>query len=384
MSEQEKIKRISCIFGAGASVDYGLPTMNQLPKAVLDFMEICKSAYLKDHFDLIKKIVRELFGKDLEKEWINYELLLGQLDYFIRNNSIIRIDKSILDRAALELIFKALTKIIFCSIDVKTTKIIENKYILLNNEKELYRSFFDRLWNQILTEKKIPVLSCISFNYDCKLDDEYQDHIGAVLSNITGHNIVPHYLVQIYSFNDAAHLKSGAEYRWSYSRHHELIKIHGSFDWYKCPNCKAIHNFKITNSYSVLHDENEYMKEYSEFFQKLACGICGTKFDHELVAPILGKNENLTARELWDGAFKTLIEAQEIIVIGYSFPDSDLSFKYLLQHALNWNRLNPKITVVDPTTNEAHWDKIKEVFGKSATTQLVQFKGTFEEYINTI
>ncbi|MES2328153.1 MAG: hypothetical protein V4539_01035 [Bacteroidota bacterium] len=383
MSEQSEIKRTSCIFGAGASAAYGLPTLNQLPKAIVEFIASCNSGYLKESFELVKKIALELHGKDLEKEWIDYEMLLGQLDYFIRNNSIIRVGEYLHGRESLQRAFTALTRIVYCTIDSKTSKFSEDKYLIISNERELYRAFFDRIWSKTVNENRVPVISTISFNYDCKLDDEYQDHIWGVLGTESGHNIVPHYLIQLYTVSDAAHMKAGLQYKWSYSKHHELIKIHGSFDWYKCPNCKTIHNFKIVNSYSVLYDESENLEDYRDFFKKLACGICGTRFEHELVAPILGKNENLTARELWDGTFKSLIEAHEIIVVGYSFPQSDLSFKYLLQHALNWNTFRPKITVVDPNTDESYWNKVSEVFSLNNVEEFTRFNGTFSNYIDS-
>jgi len=101
MKKPAEIKRTSCIFGAGASAAYGIPTLNQLPQEINKYINECKSVHFKETFSLVKKIVFELQGKDIEKEWIDYEHLLGQLDYFIRNNSIIRVDNYLLDKEVL-------------------------------------------------------------------------------------------------------------------------------------------------------------------------------------------------------------------------------------------------------------------------------------------
>ncbi len=382
MTDHKNIKRTACVFGAGASFAYGIPTLNQLPTSIIEFIKECKSSHFKEVFTIVKSIVLELQGKDLEKEWIDYENLLGQLDYFIRNNSIIHVDNYLLNQDTLTKVFKTLTKIIFSAIDNKTSKFIDNT-IFLDNSKELYKNFFDRLWFKTINDNNIPVLSTISFNYDCKLDDEYFDHIWGVVGVESNFNVVPHYIVPIYTFSDGAHLIRNEQYKWTYSKHHELIKLHGSFDWFKCPNCKTIHNYKIVNSYSMYYDDKHSTEEIRNLFDRFKCGICGAKLEHDLVAPILGKNENSTAKELWDGTFKSLIEAQEIIIIGYSFPQSDLAFLNLLQHALNWNRNKPIIKVVDPTSSDAHWEKVNQIFSQKQIGQLETFKGTFEEFIET-
>jgi len=327
MEDQERIKRTTCIFGAGASVKYGIPTLNQLPKVVIEYINECKSGHYKEMFSLVKLIVFELHGKDLDNEWIDYEALLGQLDYFIRNNSIIRVDKYLLNQGTLTKVFNTLTKIIFSAIDAKTSTFIGDNVLISNDPKELYKDFLDRLWYKLRNDKCIPVISCVSFNYDCKLDDELFDHIWGVLGTKSNHNVVPHFLVPIYTFSDGVHLVNNEEYKWTYSKHHELIKIHGSFDWYKCPNCKAIHNYKIINSYAMFYDDNHVSEDMRSLFNQLRCGICQTRLEHDLVAPILGKNENLTARELWDGTFKSLFEAQEIIIL-------DIHFLYPTMHSL--------------------------------------------------
>jgi|SRR3972149_10389737 len=56
-------------------------------------------------------------------------------------------------------------------------------------------------------------------------------------------------------------------------------------------------------------------------------------------------------RKLWDMAYKELMEAKRIIVIGYSFPETDIYVKSLLALALNENKILQNIFFINPDKN---------------------------------
>lgn len=85
-----------------------------------------------------------------------------------------------------------------------------------------------------------------------------------------------------------------------------------------------------------------------------------------IIPPVMDKNafyNHIAIHALWQQAEKLLKEADEIYIIGFSFPQTDMSVKYLFQSALR--KSSAKVFVV----NTAKWGKLKEnynnVFGNN-------------------
>jgi hypothetical protein len=67
-------------------------------------------------------------------------------------------------------------------------------------------------------------------------------------------------------------------------------------------------------------------------------------------------------RELWDEAQESLIEADHIVIIGYSFPKTDIRTTALFKSAFMKRKSMPKISILDP--NPLHIaDKMRFEFG---------------------
>jgi len=84
-----------------------------------------------------------------------------------------------------------------------------------------------------------------------------------------------------------------------------------------------------------------------------------------IVPPVLDKNSFYTNRilkTLWQQAYHCIESAKEIFIIGFSFPDTDISVKLLFQSALTFNK-NVKIYVVNSDTSADFIIKYKSIFG---------------------
>lgn len=59
------------------------------------------------------------------------------------------------------------------------------------------------------------------------------------------------------------------------------------------------------------------------------------------------KNLEMThLRMVWHNAFRELSEATNVVIAGYSLPDVDFEFRYLLLKALAANPNNPKVRII--------------------------------------
>lgn len=73
--------------------------------------------------------------------------------------------------------------------------------------------------------------------------------------------------------------------------------------------------------------------------------------DSTFIIPPTWNKSDPRIKSLWNCAYKELIEAKRIIVIGYSFPETDVYVKSLLALAINENKILNNIIFVNPDIN---------------------------------
>jgi len=117
-----------------------------------------------------------------------------------------------------------------------------------------------------------------------------------------------------------------------------VLKLHGSTNWGICGSCQeriVVLPGKVT--------------DIPEQFRQETCDKCGTQqFQPLLVPPSWDKSEyQKIMAPVWASAVAELRSASRICIIGYSMPESDLFFKYLLTLGLSRNRRLHKLAVVD-------------------------------------
>lgn len=168
----------------------------------------------------------------------------------------------------------------------------------------------------------------ITFNYDLVLDHALMRAGIPVSYHLPEQNVsVP-----------AANSKDGFS----------LLKLHGSTNWGICTNCKkhiVVSLDKMTSSPGI--------------FKNMECRECQKRaFQPMLVPPSWDKTEYQDLiQPIWNRAVTELQKATRICIIGYSLPESDAYFKYLLTLGLSENHGLYKFIVVDLAQQLARpWD----------------------------
>jgi hypothetical protein len=118
-----------------------------------------------------------------------------------------------------------------------------------------------------------------------------------------------------------------------------LLKLHGSLNWLYCPTCNELDCFpgeKIVAD--IAHDPH-----------RITCNVCQEPRVPIIIPPTFFKvMSNFYLQQIWKTAEIILREAQHIVFCGYSFPDADLHFKYLLKRAeINRNGDPPEVFVIN-------------------------------------
>lgn len=183
---------------------------------------------------------------------------------------------------------------------------------------------FEFLWQYIMT-KGSPI---ITLNYDliCEiylsLAVKYNPRLNGYVKSYSDY--ANFYRGQIVDVETTTELLDAVEYM------PEIIKLHGSCNWY----------YSGDDLYSKI-----YFANTSDSIIKNIIG----GYSPYIIPPITDKTifyKNQTIKYLWIKAYQYLQQAKKIYIIGFSFPPTDLSVKLLFETALKQNK-KAKIVVVN-------------------------------------
>lgn len=129
-----------------------------------------------------------------------------------------------------------------------------------------------------------------------------------------------------------------------------FIKLHGSINWGICPECHEIIPIapQITSK-NTGKDQYRILQSGSILNTKNHCGKPLNPIPF-LVPPTWNKaniNQNKILN-LWEKAAIALSQAEKIIVIGYSMPETDIFFKYLIALGLDSDSHIHRFYLIDP------------------------------------
>jgi hypothetical protein len=161
-----------------------------------------------------------------------------------------------------------------------------------------------------------------------------------------------------------------------------LLKLHGSINWGLCAVCGAIRPWDI----SAL--PRHATPGYSSFYYNLGSKIATQEHCNQaltgpvLVPPTWNKHEyrgGLTT--VWERAAKELGDADNIIIIGYSLPESDSFFRYLYAMGSASDTRLKRLWVMNPDNSPEFQARFKDMVGRGVGTRLRFFdkgEGMFE------
>ena len=170
----------------------------------------------------------------------------------------------------------------------------------------------------------------------------------------------------------------------------KLIKLHGSLNWGFCAKCKKIAPWHPAE---WLGDPGVDRRLREEGALAVASQIgtrkheCGNMLDPEpfIVPPTWNKTMHAAGlSSVWSAAARELMDAEEIIVIGYSLPETDSFFRYLLALGMAGRQLVDKFWVFDPDPKREVPKRFEDILGPAAKGRFLPFEQGFESMIQTI
>lgn len=157
-----------------------------------------------------------------------------------------------------------------------------------------------------------------------------------------------------------------------------LCKLHGSLNWFFGPDDAT--KLRVENVMLNLEYFGDPREPKRINFPKVSIEEYQTTRTPLIVPPVLFKMQTIpTFREIWNSAGKALEEAEKLVFIGFSFPESDTHIRYFLAANLFENVDLRTIEIVDPNADRI-FERLKDSnFGTHFKDRLMAINDKWEE-----
>jgi hypothetical protein len=156
----------------------------------------------------------------------------------------------------------------------------------------------------------------------------------------TGQNVGNYEALTVLSFNYDTVLEYHLEQAgvpWTYgfsgtsTNQLLVLKLHGSINWAQCTKCKNVYSVSLTSPLLIKRPipDSRLLIEFSGGLQTFSC--CGEVISPAILAPTWDKSvERDRLKGIWKLAADRLSQVEQLVLCGYSLPDSDSFFDSLI------------------------------------------------------
>jgi hypothetical protein len=222
-----------------------------------------------------------------------------------------------------------------------------------------------KLMDQFLSAIYLPTSAFVSLNWDTVLELRLMEQNADLQFNYG-----PHVIPARFTSNSTSRITPISD--GPLEKGIQIAKMHGAINWLYCDNCRCQFSFPADRTGSVasqLMQSRDWLTLQPKAKKhpksgKWRCSNCGVllgtriatfSYRKVLDSPILAKT--------WFHAEDLLRQAKNWVFVGYSLPDADFEFKYLLKR-IELSRPNPpKLFVLDPSPETA--SRYRKFFGTS-------------------
>ncbi|MDD5456433.1 MAG: hypothetical protein PHV30_05305 [Candidatus Margulisbacteria bacterium] len=318
------------VFGAGSSKDWGSPLGNEFfskAKSISDGDgKNTTSRHVKEAYT---NVINILATSGIDYNNVNFEELLTTCDIILAEKPD---DKNIgtLRFNLIKMIFGVLTKCFGeATLGTGDSKFIEENPVNFRNFYQLF------IKNIIETENPI----FINLNYDILLDSAVLEaYEPPIYERISTKRYIRYLLPQMkkpgyFDINKTTINPSG----------HKMYKPHGTVNLLLCNKCNKFIYSK--DSFITIIDNNR---------DSAVCPFCNEKLSYDNLSIIPPNyNKNIQKQNYVKELIEDISLADEINIIGYSFPPYDQDFRNIFLKGLCRNKKLCSINIIDKDEDEA-------------------------------
>lgn len=357
------------IFGAGASADAGAPLMGNFLDKAEDLLRRRDPSIngLTGDFEKVFNVLSGLRAAVHEKSYLdleNIEAVFGAVEMAEILQGVRGIEKEEYKTVRTSLV-RLIAGTLEGTIVFPTESRTEVRWLV---SPVTYRHFVDGVVHSPYTEG-IPFVAddvtFITFNYDICLDFA-----------LARAGLEPDYCLSA----------AGGKPRESSVR---LLKLHGSLNWFGSGNGIVPVELRDT----VLKQDGRMapfggqtvriqMGPYTKEEPYAALGLSEIP---SIVPPAWSKGEyHRTISNVWASAAQHLSQAENIIIVGYSLPETDTFFRYLFSLGTIGPTRVRNFIVVNPETSGATEERFRSLVGRGIERRFRYFGGGFSGVMDSI
>jgi len=168
-----------------------------------------------------------------------------------------------------------------------------------------------------------------------------------------------------------------------------VLKLHGSLNWGYCDKCDKLSYWNLSRRSSEPCWRKITQNEAQIAFSGVSrcCVICNETLNGEprIVPPTWNKTQHYKEIEnVWQKAATELSEAENIFIIGYSWPENDFFFHYLysLGTISDWNTYLRRIWIFNPDAMLKK--RFEDILGQTAGYRFRYYKSPFGSTIKGV
>ncbi len=327
MTGRKEHDKVVFVLGAGFSKRAGMPLQSKILRLIIETGLIGSP--------MLKEVLASVFSTD-DSTSLEDVFTLFDTSIEARNNCLHFTWKDL--DSARDLLVRAIISL-FCdsqkSIDGRDWRFYEGiAYSLIR----------DRVVGGIGED----LLAIVSLNWDSVLED-------VIYALLARHDLTKTVDIDYCCYtkaldDDSDHINSLVQK--SLGRHNiKVMKLHGSVSWLLCSNCRRLYTTLGSRSGVLDLMFPRHCEECSKLVRKMWKGDAKKLpvLEPFLVTPTYVKAfPNPHIQMVWHNAQINLAEADEVVIIGYSMPDSDFHVRNLFRRSI---RDDSRITVVLPQSD---------------------------------
>ncbi len=351
------------ILGAGASCEYGPPLISNFLERSKELFDRTKVPVYKDNYKRVSQAIGNLQNVN-SKSFINIYNIEEVLSAFEMGRAINKLP-GISKKEEIEQIILSTKRLIYETLDKSTALMISPRSGLPDaciGYKRLVE-FIDRQ-----NRENIDACSVITFNYDLLLD----------------YALYKQKLKVNYCLNETNEDKASQV---------KLMKLHGSLNWFMQVDEK---NDVVPLYLDDIFEDTKYwvnlVGKNKKFFINPIKWLSGKNNEYNkksiipepiLVPPTFNKMEyNKNIVNVWRQASLELTKAENILICGYSHPETDNFFKYLFALGISGESIIKSFVVYDP--DQELEGKYRNILGRSLEERYIFKKMDFGNFVQEL
>ena len=298
------------VLGAGFSMPAGAPSQAALLRKILQYNG-------NNYGNPVEQWIREL------KEFLSSAFILDpeEMENICLEDIYTPIDKCISENSSFRGYSVEAIKKIQNQLNTLIAIVLDSSIINLDPKSDYNELFVSKLVSQKHEHPTTDKFSIISTNWDIILDNRFFRHLR-------GSSSVVDYGCQVAGIdsNDNIIPPLVAKTKGGYTI--KFLKIHGSLNWLKCPNCQRIY---VSKNEKIAIPEHTLEKKCRICERQAFAANGGINLSPHILMPTFLKSmSDVQFKLIWNQAAKEISEASNIVFIGYSFPQADFELRQLL------------------------------------------------------